>query len=60
MTSLDWKSLDCKNLKQENPQVCLDSRENLDSFQKLISTDQEILISIGLLRPPGLQRPISS
>jgi hypothetical protein len=40
-----FKSLDFKNLDRE---PCLDSKENLDKFQKLISTDREILISIGL------------
>ncbi len=36
---------------------CLNSKDNLCKFQKLISTDHEILISIGLncRDPPGLK-----
>jgi hypothetical protein len=40
-----FKSLDFKNLDRK---PCLVSKENLDKFQKLISTDREISISIGL------------
>jgi hypothetical protein len=42
------KSLDFKNLNQEIKYFGLDTMNNLDRFQKLISTDQEISISIGL------------
>ncbi len=43
-----FKSLDFKNLDREKKLSCLDSKDNLDTFQKLISTDREISISIGL------------
>jgi hypothetical protein len=39
--SLDWKVLILKNFG-------LDTMDNLDGFQKLVSTDREILILIGL------------
>ncbi len=42
------KSLDFKNLNQELKNFGLDILDNLDRFQKLISTDWEISISIGL------------
>ncbi len=54
LRSLDWnldaakswfKSLDFKNHDWDK-KACLDSQENLDMFQKLISTDQEVSISI--------------
>ncbi len=41
------KSLDFKNLNQEK-KVDLNTMDILDSFQKLVSTDQEISILIGL------------
>ncbi len=37
------KTLDFKNLDRDKKKVCLDSRENLDRFQKLISTDRDVL-----------------
>jgi hypothetical protein len=42
------KNLDFKNLDHEKKLSFLDSKDNLDRFQKLISTDREISISIGL------------
>jgi hypothetical protein len=42
--NLDYKSLDFKNLDQEIF-FCLDTMDNLDKFQKLVSTDREISIS---------------
>jgi hypothetical protein len=43
-----FKSLNFKNLEQEIKNFGLDIIDNLDSFQKLVLTDPEILISIGL------------
>ncbi len=45
--SLDFINLDSKvsilKILTEKKKSCLDSKDNLDTFQKLISTDQEIL-----------------
>ncbi len=53
MKILTWSSLDSKvsilkMLTETKKLSCLDSKNNLDNFQKLILTDREILISIGL------------
>ena len=56
LRSFDWnldaakswfKSLDFKNHDWDK-KACLDSQENLDMFQKVISTDWEVSILIGL------------
>ena len=46
--SLDCKSLDSKNLDQENKFVDLDMQDILNSFQKLVLTQRTFSISIGL------------
>jgi hypothetical protein len=43
-----FKILDFKNLDQEIKNFDLDTMDILNSFQKLVSTDREISISIGL------------
>jgi hypothetical protein len=35
--SMDWKSLNFKNLDREKKMSALDTKDNLDKFQKLIS-----------------------
>ena len=48
-TAKSWlKSLDFKNLDREKMKVDLDRRENLDGFQKLVSTLRTFSISICL------------
>jgi hypothetical protein len=42
------KSLNFKNLDRELKNFDLNTMDNLDSFQKLVLTDREISISIGL------------
>ncbi len=42
------KSLDFKNLNQEKKNSDLDMMDNLDGFQKLVSTRRTFSISIGL------------
>ena len=42
------KSLDFKNLDRDKMKVDLDRRENLDGFQKLVSTLRTISISISI------------
>ncbi len=42
------KSLDLENLDREIKNFGLDTMDNLDGFQKLVSTDPEILISISI------------
>jgi hypothetical protein len=46
--SLDWKSHNFKNRDQEKKISGLDTMKNLDKFQKLVSTDWDISILIGL------------
>jgi hypothetical protein len=46
MTQSWLKSLKFNNLDRNKKKVCLDSWENLDRFQKLISTDGDVSISI--------------
>ena len=43
-----FKSLNFKNLDRELKIFDLDTMDNLDGFQKLVSTDREILISISI------------
>ncbi len=45
-----WKSLDFKNLDRDKIKVDLDVMDNLDRFQKLVSTRWTFSISIGLDR----------
>ncbi len=45
--SLDWKSLDFKNLEREK-KCDLDCRENLDTWKKLVSTRRTFSISISI------------
>ncbi len=42
------KSLDFKNLDRDKKKVDLDMKDNLDGFQKLVSTRWTFSISIGL------------
>ena len=44
------KSLDSKNLNREKNKIDLDVKDNLDGFQKLVSTRRTFSISIGLDR----------
>ncbi len=46
--NLNWKVLILKNLDPAKKKSCLDSKDNLYRFKKLISTYREVWISIGL------------
>ncbi len=53
---LDWDSQ-----SRHRQKVCLDSQENLNIFKKFVSTDREILISIGLnCRDPQAYQELTS
>ncbi len=46
--NLNWKVLILKNLDPAKKKSCLDSKDNLYRFEKLISAYREVWISIGL------------